>query len=76
MSNQIFLNGAPVVGFGDAGSGVPTALIAAPIIGLPFAVVGAGVGYLIKRGRGAIWGAVIGEVLGGALGYGIGRGGM
>jgi hypothetical protein len=66
MNEQIFLSGAPVVGFGDAASSmkldVPKQVLLASLAG---ATGGAVLGALFKKGVGAAIGAVVGA-LGGA----------
>ena len=66
MTNQIFLNGAPVVGFGDTGTTPKPAT--AVIVGgaLVGAVGGAALGALAGKGIGALIGAITGGI-GGAF---------
>lgn len=68
MNEQIFLSGAPVVGFGSGN--VPLTGLDKPLIGfLVGATGGAIVGAIVGKGVGAVIGAVIGTIGGGAIGF-------
>ncbi len=70
MNEQIFLSGAPVVGFG--GGNVPLTSLDKPLIGfIAGATGGAIVGALVGKKVGAVIGAVLGTIGGGAIGFAI-----
>lgn len=70
MNEQISLNGAPVVGFGDEASEKKqlATVLGTPTVGFVVGVVGGAVlGHLIKEGVGTVAGAIVGGI-GGTIG--------
>jgi len=72
-NDQIFLNGAPIVGFGDIQGAVPP-IEHGPVIGILVGATGGAIlGALVKKGIGAAVGAVVGGLGGAFVGVAIAK---